>query len=352
MSKTSKFKESKQKEKKTEIVFEDEEEENIEIKVKQPKKEFKFTLKNIDKIEIDKKYVPKELLYPKELLDETEDVNSLTSKIERLKLSTLSTHPHDKLKTKGIMNSNIYIIMKDISSKCNLPKKTNICCWNDTEPFNTEPLGMPIKYYPSTVVIKSGEYISFQPLSKLERIRYEEKINEQKKNEKEMKSKLKILNEKLKKVNGENKEKIKLEIHSVSRQMSLYQNQELKINEYYDTVGIFCSYGCMLCYFYKNKNEPLYKNSLVLIRQMIKDKCKLEGKEIPTRRIYASDDTRLLKKFGGTLSIEEYRDISKHVDHPSVLFFNMNQVKIYERKEEKKSLQNPVGLIFEQVEKL
>ena len=42
--------------------------------------------------------------------------------------------------------------MKDIASKCELPKKTSICCWNDTEPFNTEPLGLPIKYYPSVVI--------------------------------------------------------------------------------------------------------------------------------------------------------------------------------------------------------
>ena len=65
MSKTSKFKETK---KEVKIVFEDEEPKKVKKLVQN-----KFTLKNIDKVEVDRKYVPKELLFSTWLSDE-EDV--------------------------------------------------------------------------------------------------------------------------------------------------------------------------------------------------------------------------------------------------------------------------------------
>ena len=86
------------------------------------------------------------------------------------------------------------------------------------------------------------------------------------KNEDELKSKLKKLNDQLKDVKGASHksdskdkiEKLEMNIHTISRQMSLYKDQELIINEFYDTVGIFCSVGCMLCYFYNIVMKTLY----------------------------------------------------------------------------------------------
>ena len=67
-----------------------------------PTKKNKFTLKNINTIEIDKKYVSKDLLFnSSNLFDDEEDTKTITSKIEKLQLSTLKVHPHDKIKIKG-----------------------------------------------------------------------------------------------------------------------------------------------------------------------------------------------------------------------------------------------------------
>jgi hypothetical protein len=287
----------------------------IEKKIVKKKDEKKFTLKNINTIEIDKKYISKDL-FNSDLLEE-EETKTITSKLEKLQLSTLKHHPNDKIKNKNVINSNIYISipMKDHETKNTVPKKTTIVCLNDQDPFTTEPFGLPIKYYPSILEFKSGEYINKQPITKSERIKYQETLKQ------EIKDK-KILTGK---------------------------EQKLIINEYYDTDGIFCSFGCMLCYFYKNSNNPLYKNSLSLIRQLIKDVCLRDGLPIPVRNIHSAPNVRLLRKNGGPLTIEEYRNISNHVDLPKIVFFDMNQVKKTEQKTS--TLQKPVGLIFEQIER-
>ena len=123
---------------------------------------------------------------------------------------------------------------------------------------------------------------------------------------------------------------------------------KLILNEYYDTDGIFCSIGCVLCYFYKNKENPLYKNSLPLIRQLVKDICLRDNIPIPRKNVYSSPNVRMLKKNGGPLTIEEYRNISTHTDIPKIVFFDTNQIKKYETKSS--SLMRPVGMIFEQTE--
>jgi hypothetical protein len=310
--------ENKKVSKKKFIVKDEDIEKNIlekeDKKLKIKKREDKFTLKNINTIEIDKKYISKDL-FNSDLLEE-EDTKTITSKLEKLQLSTLRHHPNDKIKNKNVINSNIYISipMKDYETKNNVPKKTTIVCLNDQEPFTTEPFGLPIRYYPSILEFKSGEYTNKQPITKVERIKYQEK------------------NVDKKEIKGE-------------------KEQKLIINEYYDTDGIFCSFGCMLCYFYKNSNNPLYKNSLPLIRQLIKDVCIRDGLPIPIRSIHSAPNIRLLRKNGGPLTIEEYRNISNHVDLPKIIFFDMNQVKKNETIDKKqKPLQKPIGLIFEQIE--
>lgn len=290
-----------------------------------------FTLKNINKIEIDKKYVTDELLFS---FDDNEEVKDITSKIENLRLSTLKTYPHDKISIKN-MNINLYINMKDTINKLSLPESTNISCWNDTEPFSTKPYGIPIKYNQSYIMIKSGEYMNYQYLTTEQRIKYQKT--------QENRDKLVFQLKELKKKSIT--DKIESEIYKIERKL----NEQLVIREYYDTHGIFCSFGCMLCYIYSHRNNLLYKNSIPLLRQMIKDIYRAEGK-ILNKPIYASPNIKLLKKFGGPLTIEEYRNISKHVDHPTIIFFDTNQIK-RNTKTEEKGLMCPVGSIFQQIEK-
>lgn len=66
---------------------------------------------------------------------------------------------------------------------------------------------------------------------------------------------------------------------------------------YYETDGYFCSEECMASFIDKESmSNPLYLNSMQLL-------CSILGRE-PSR----APDYRTLKKFGGTLSIEKFRD--------------------------------------------
>lgn len=314
--------------------FEDEPEEKKRSPKKSPNNTL-FTLKNINRIEIDKKYVSDDLLYK---FDDNEEIKTITSKIEHLQLSTIKSSPHEKIKIKN-MNINIYVGMKDVMTKSSLPQMTTISCWNDSEPFQTQPFGIPVKYHQSYLMIKSGEYTNYQFLTTLQRIKYQETKCD----------KNKLLNELKELKKKPMNDKIESQIYKLERKI----NEQLVVQEYYDTHGIFCNFGCMLCYIYSHRNNLLYKNSIPLLRQMIKDQYKLEGKVL-NKPLFASPNVKLLKKFGGPLSIEEYRDISKHVDHPTILFFDTNQVKRCENNEsneEKKPLMRPVGSIFQQIEK-
>jgi len=70
----------------------------------------------------------------------------------------------------------------------------------------------------------------------------------------------------------------------------------------FETEGIFCSFACMKAYLNKRLNNPYYKNSPGLIHLLY---FKLFKKNI--ERITPSPDWRLLKEYGGELSIMDLR---------------------------------------------
>ena len=71
--------------------------------------------------------------------------------------------------------------------------------------------------------------------------------------------------------------------------------------DYYDVDGNFCSFPCMIAYYKANQKRNEYKNSQAMIKKMHQI---LYGKPLVWR---CAPDIRLLKKFGGHLSIEEFR---------------------------------------------
>ena len=71
--------------------------------------------------------------------------------------------------------------------------------------------------------------------------------------------------------------------------------------EYYEVDGNFCSFPCLIAYYKDNQNRIEYKNSKGLIQRMYK--TLYESNLVWT----CAPDIRLLKKFGGHLSIEEFR---------------------------------------------
>lgn len=95
------------------------------------------------------------------------------------------------------------------------------------------------------------------------------------------------------------------EILSPLKKSIISKNCNVKIEErdFYIVDGVFCSPNCCLAFIEENKKNPLYRYSKQLLYKM----CEDIGIELRGNTITPADDWRLLKDYGGFLSIEEYR---------------------------------------------
>jgi hypothetical protein len=73
-------------------------------------------------------------------------------------------------------------------------------------------------------------------------------------------------------------------------------------NNFYETDGIFCSFNCCLAFINDNNKNILYDNSKNLLFKMYFDYFDSKDEIIP------APHWRLLKEYGGVLSIEKFRE--------------------------------------------
>lgn len=108
-----------------------------------------------------------------------------------------------------------------------------------------------------------------------------------------------------------------------------------KENNFFDTEGIFCSFNCMCSYLHENTNVSQYKDSNSLIYFMYK--CIFN--EYPYKmNIRKAPSWKLLKDYGGSLSIEEFRTMFNTVNiHTQNIEFGENKPT---------SLMRPVKLVY------
>jgi hypothetical protein len=84
-----------------------------------------------------------------------------------------------------------------------------------------------------------------------------------------------------------------------------------KEGDFFDTEGIFCSFNCMCSYLHENTNVSQYKDSGSLIYFMYK----LIFNEYPYKmNIRKAPSWKLLKEYGGHLSIEDFRSMFNTVN--------------------------------------
>lgn len=185
--------------------------------------------------------------------------------------------------------TNCVATMVDVISNNKLPQSTCIKCFWCKQNFDWNPLGCPIKYV-NPLIEKS--YIS-----QITKDKYYMREN--------------IVKSKLK---------------------SLVNNQNFEITtfpfDHYLTDGIFCSFNCTLSFIKDNSHDILYKESYSLLHSMYFD---LVGKKMA--KIIPSPHWRLLKDFGGHLSIEEFRQNLNTVDYK--FMFNLRDMhaisKVYKQ---------------------
>lgn len=185
----------------------------------------------------------------------------MATKIEDLGLADVSHHSQNPLfEMKDYSTSFFYL--RNIVDKKKLPLQTDICCWHCTETFSTTPFGFPLRYVPSffTTTFKSDKEDAQPSVYRTDIHRKEDLEKRQ--------------------------EDVKQDVYK---------------RDYYETEGIFCSFPCMIAYGATRPGKLEYNGWRGLVRRLYKS---LYGKELAWR---CAPDVRLLKKFGGHLSIDDYR---------------------------------------------
>ncbi len=139
--------------------------------------------------------------------------------------------------------------MIDVTLAGPLPASTTKLCWWDRHPFQTKPVGCPLRH---------------------------------------TSAKLPLLNQVVDTASGGDSRSVKI-------------NKKDDPKEIYETEGYFCSFPCCKAYIISRKSETKYKESLSLLTMMFMsfyDKIEY----IPPAHTW-----KILKDYGGHLTIQEYR---------------------------------------------
>jgi hypothetical protein len=155
------------------------------------------------------------------------------------------------------------------------PGKQYKCFWDkNLIPQNCEPIGCPIRFIPSKAVKTYHSEINKETFTIVENIQ----------------------NKKIK------------------------NNKDSRISidkrDYYETDGVFCSFNCCMAFLQEpeNRTNPIYRYSEMLLLKMYYDIYPDEK----ITEIIPAPHWRMLSEFGGTKSIEEFRNLFnkiKYIEH-------------------------------------
>ncbi len=221
---------------------------------KRSKTIFILKINNID--ELDKKYG----------FTKSEDNNIIKTQITNInELSTIKVDEFFSFfdESKKIHKCNICMIDKNRNTL--LQNKTDMSCFWCRHQFNTIPIGCPIKYI-------SPQFVK-QYYSEITKDKYTIKENI-------TRNKYKNRDELIKKD----------------------KNNKFSDSYYYETDGIFCSFNCCLAFINDNYRNNLYSDSKFLLAKIYME---LFDHEFNIKPAFS---WRLLKQYGGEMSIEEFRD--------------------------------------------
>ena len=164
-----------------------------------------------------------------------------------------------------------HICMIDVNSDTLLRDSTDISCFWCRHSFSTIPIGCPIRYKCPQVHKQYYSEITKDKYSITEDITIMDHNNFDK---------------------HQKKKSIKLDK-----------------NFYYETDGIFCSFNCCLAFIKDNFKNPLYSNSQLLLGKLYKELFDIDI------NIKEAPPWRLLKAYGGPLTIEDFRNTNHKINY-------------------------------------
>ena len=160
------------------------------------------------------------------------------------------------------------VSMIDFSSRMEVNLLRYNCYWC-RHPFNTRPIGCPIKYIASQAVKTYHSHISKDWYT------------------------------------------IKQDVTKKSRQNLNDKHIQVKVGEYYETDGVFCSFNCCQSYINANTHDRLYDHSSLLLMKMYNS---MMG-NTKIVKISPAPHWRTLKPYGGHMNIVKFRDGFNKVDY-------------------------------------
>jgi hypothetical protein len=245
-----------------------------------------FMLKNIDSIilnSININYglivntVPTSSIMSKNDVKETK-----TTKISDI-ISSIDQESSISFLDENKKNNKCSVTMISFTGKKTLPEKTSIHCFWCKHSFTSCPIGCPIKFVNSSI---EKSYVSH-----ITKDKYYMREN--------------ITKHKLETISKE-----------INHNIEIYPIE----NNYYLTDGIFCSFNCTLAFIKDNNNDMFYRESYSLLHGMYEA---FIGQKI--KKMTHSPHWRLLDRFGGHLSIEEFRRSFNTVEYEFI--FNLRDMK-------------------------
>lgn len=225
-------------------------------------KKYTFRLSNIDMEKIDQKYNI-----------------SLVSNISNPVINPLNTTKISELNSAKIRNESVNFLdeskknhicsvsMIDFASSKDINILSYNCYWC-RNPFDTQPIGCPIRY------------ISDQAVK-----RYRSEISRD----------VYTIKENVTSRRGENIEDTRININK---------------KDYYLTDGVFCSFNCCRSFIKENKHDSMYNTSDMLLLIMYNKSMNTKN-----RIIDFAPHWRMLSEYGGNMSITEFRNSFTKTDY-------------------------------------
>lgn len=177
------------------------------------------------------------------------NIEFITNKTNIEETISSELHYHDELRK----------IHKCCMSAVQYSKSNEYCCFWCRHPFSSTPIGCPIEYSPRVISRVYNSEITKDTFVVNESIASNQEIKDQ---------------------------------HIL----------KTKESEHYESDGIFCSLNCTLAFAIENKHNPTYSKSVMLVHKIYN-----EIVENKTSSLIPSPSWRMLKEYGGNLSIEEFR---------------------------------------------
>lgn len=237
------------------------------------KRSASFVLKGINPSALDEKYNLAEM--------KSSSLSSamLDNKTRLLDLQMQNRHDsnHFSFLDESKKDHQCVVTMKKYISQETLPESTMVHCFWCRHDFTYKPIGCPVEYIPHRMIKK-----------------YHSEITKD----------VYVLRENV--------------TSAQLRELLPDENSHVQIQnrDYYLIDGVFCSFNCCLAFIKMNANEPLYHNSENYIKKMYYD---IFGPNAAP--LVPAPSWRLLKNYGGHMTIEEYRKNFYKVD-----FFDVDNI--------------------------